>query len=687
MRQKTEFDPDSFERADKVREEDEALRSAGVDPENMDGQMAVKPQKPEMRFQETINADRLNGARLILRKYMEAKQDLNQKIKDNNEWYRLRHWNILRSKSTKTDSDGTPRPPQEVEPASAWLFNVLNSKHADAMDAFPEAVILPREEGDTSEATMLTSIIPVLLDQIGFEEVYSKVQWEKCKCGTGCYSVTWDSSACNNYGGEISIKKADFLNLYYEAGIEDIQDSPNVFLLSMVDNEKLQQEYPQTRDRLGTQASDVEKYYHDDNSESAEKSTVVDWYYKKYQNGKIVLHYCKFVDDIVLFATENDTQPKIDEMGNIISRPMAETGLYDHGKYPFITDVLYPIENCVGGFGLVDIGKECQEYIDRLGAAIMKNALVNAKPRVFVSKSAGINMKQYADTNNDIIEAEGSLNDAIKNVSSTSFDGMFVTVLRDKIEELKETTGNRDVSNGGSTGGVTSASGVAALQEYSAKGSRDSNKGSYRAFRNVVVLVIELIRQFYDTTHYFRILGDNGVVKYAPYTNAGLRPQPQGPELNGEPNEMGVKVGYRAPLFDVSVKTSKSSPYSKTAQNDLALQFFNQGFFNPQLTDQTLMCLNMMQFDGKEELLQKISQNGTIQQRLLETQAALLQVTSELDKINKTNNADALAQQILSENGGAVPASGGKSEVSLEDAEPAVTRKARERAAEATEPR
>lgn len=35
-----------------------------------------------------------------------------------------------------------------VEPTSAWLFNAIVSKHADAMDSFPEAVILPRSEAD-----------------------------------------------------------------------------------------------------------------------------------------------------------------------------------------------------------------------------------------------------------------------------------------------------------------------------------------------------------------------------------------------------------------------------------------------------------------------------------------------------------------------------------------------------------
>ena len=48
-----------------------------------------------------------------------------------------------------------------------------------------------------------------------------------------------------------------------------------------------------------------------------------------------------------------------------------------------------------------------------------------------------------------------------------------------KIEELKETSGNRDFSQGSTTSGVTAASAIAALQEAGSKLSRDMIKGSY----------------------------------------------------------------------------------------------------------------------------------------------------------------------------------------------------------------
>ena len=57
---------------------------------------------------------------------------------------------------------------------------------------------------------------------------------------------------------------------------------------------------------------------------------------------------------------------------------------------------------------------------------------------------------------------------------------------------------------------MTAASAIAAMQEAGSKLSRDGNKAAYRAFREVVELVVELIRQFYDLPRQFRILGENG---------------------------------------------------------------------------------------------------------------------------------------------------------------------------------
>lgn len=613
---------------------------------------------------EKIGREEVQKAQQTLNKYKEGKANLETRIIENEQWYKLRHWECMRKSSA-----------QEVEPTSAWLFNCIANKHADAMDNFPSPNILPREEGDKEEAKRLSSIIPVILDQNEFEETYSSAWDYKLIKGTGVYGVFWDKSKLNGLG-DISIKQMDLLNLFWEPGITDIQKSRNLFSVELCDNEALIENYPQLEGKLGAATMDVKKYIYDDSVDTTDKSVVVDWYYKKRQGSRTVLHYCKYVNDVVLYATENDPE-------------YAERGWYDDGLYPFVFDPLFSVEGTPCGFGYIDVGKSAQEYIDRGNQAVMQNMLENARPRHFIREDGGVNEEEYADTTKAFIHVNGSLGeDSIQPVRANTLSSIYVEVLNNKIDELKETTGNRDISTGGTTSGVTAASAIAAMQEAGSKLSRDNSKSAYRAYRKIICMVIERIRQFYDLPRQFRITGENGAEEFVKYSNAGIAPQNQGVE-------MGIDMGYRTPLFDIEITAQKQSPYSKMSQNELALQFYSAGFFNPQMADQALVCLDMMDFDRKQFIMQKVAQNGGMYQQMLAMQKQMLMLAQIADKANGTNFADQIAAGIT---GSPAPAfvEGGENPAAKVDktealggegkAEPSNTKQARERVANSTSP-
>ena len=597
-----------------------------------------------------IGVEQLREAAQTLRKYKQGKANLEQRVIDNEEWYRLRHWECLRQGSKK----------QQVEPVSAWLLNSIANKHADAMDNFPAPNILPREPGDVKEARQLSAIVPVVLEQAGFEATYSEGWWDKIIGGTAIYGVFWDGSKLGGLG-DIAVEPVDILNLFWEPGVTKIQNSANVFHVKLEDNAALEQAYPELSGKLGGNGLDISKYVYDDTVDTTEKSVVVDWYYKKKQDKKTVLHYCKFVGDTVLYATENENGE----------------GWYDHGKYPFVFDPMFRVKGTPCGFGYIDIGKGAQEYIDRGDQAVMQNMLSNAKPRYFVRSDGSVNEQEYADMTKDFVHTDGNLGqDSILPVVGKVLNSIYLNVLDRKVDELKETTGNRDVSTGGSTSGVTAASAIAAMQEAGSKLSRDGNKAAYRAFREVVELVVELIRQFYDLPRQFRILGANGREDFVSYTNAGIKPVYQG-------MEMGVDMGYRLPVFDIEITAEKASPYSKLSQNELALQFFGAGFFNPQLTDQALACLEMMDFDGKEQIMQRISTNGTLYQRLMMAQQQAVAMAQLVDMKLGTNYA---MQLLGGAQGAQQPMPGSVPDTGNSGGESSVTANARKEAADRAAP-
>ena len=590
---------------------------------------------------QKIGHEQLKQFTKILEDYKSGKVQTEQRILASENWWKLRN-SIEEQKDSKAAAD------KGFKSVSGWLHNVIVSKHADAMKAFPEPNILPREAGDKGDAQMLSAIIPCILEQNHFEATYSDCAWQKLKTGTACYKVVWDKSKLNGLG-DIHVEKVNLLNVYWEPGVTDIQKSRYFFHTELCDKDVLEERYPQLKDKLKGQGFISTKFLYDDNVKTENKHTVIEVYYHKYIQGKNTLQYCRYVGDQVIFATENDTQPIVDQMTGQVKPPMAITGLYDHGKFPYFFDALYPIEGSPCGYGYVDLCRNPQTEIDMLKTAMVKNAMVGAVPRYFSRIDGNINEEEFLDTTKPVVHVNGNVDEAsIRRIEHNALDGMYVNLLDRSIDELRETSGNTEAATGSTPGSVTAASGIAALQEAAGKTSSDSTQASYRVYADIVDMCIELIRQFYDMPRKFRILGQYGMERYVEYTNTGIQPQHQG-------TDFGVDMGFRLPVFDIKVSAQKKNVYTKVAQNELALQFFQLGFFNPQMVDQALMCLEMMDFDDKDMVMQKIAQMGTMQQKLMQYMQIALTLAQAVDPMM----AETIAQDIVMSNGGAAAMPGG----------------------------
>lgn len=622
------------------------------------------PQAMEESGIVPVGAEQVKKFTDVLQKYKAGKSQTEQRIVASESWWKLRNTQE-EQKETRIGMDGG------FKSVSGWLHNVIVSKHADAMEAFPEPNILPREMGDRGEARMLTSIIPCVLEHNHFEATYDDAMWQKLKTGTGAYKVIWDKSKLNGLG-DIGIECINLLNVFWEPGVTDIQKSRYFFHTELWDKDILEQRYPeQLKDKLRGQTFMSTRFLYDDHVDQENKVTVIEVYYHKYVMGRDTLQYCKYVNDIVLYATENEPE-------------MAMRGLYDHGKYPYVFDPLFPIEGSPCGYGYVDLCRNPQTEIDLLKTSFIKNAMVGSVPRYFAQNDAKINEEEFLDLSQVIVHVPNVREDALRKIEHTSLDGIYVNVLDRSIQELRETSGNTETSTGNIQSGVTAASAIAALQEASGKGSRDSTQAAYRAFSDIVDMCIELIRQFYDMPRKFRILGQYGSEQFITYTNGGIQPQHQG-------NDFGEDMGYRLPVFDIKVSAQKKNVYTKVTQNELALQFFKMGFFNPQMTDQALMCLDLMEFDGRDDVMQKVAQNGTMFQKLVQ----YMELALTFAQIARPDMVPGISQDIMQTMGAAagVPAGGGGVNMAESDhiagigkKEPAGVANSREKAKGASQP-
>ena len=664
-----------------------------------------------------VGAAEVAAATQTLQRYKAGKAALDRRLVDNELWFRMGHWKNYQN----------PMMPGKAQPSSGWLFNSIANKHADAMDNYPEPNVLPRAADDEATARALSSVLPVVLEQADYEQVYSDCWWRKLKQGTGVTGVFWDPAARGGVG-DIAVRAMNLLMLYWEPGVADIQDSPDFFSLSLEDTAQLTARYPQLAGHTAG-VLDVPRYIHEDGADTASRSVVVDWYYKRPdESGRMVLHYCKFCNGVVLYASQNDPA-------------LAQRGLYDHGQYPFVFDPLFMEEDSPAGFGYIDVMKDCQTAIDQMNHAMDENVLLSARQRYVLSDTAGVNEEELADLSRDIVHVVGRLNDdsfrplqtaglqgsslsyrqsrieELKEISgnrdmtqggttggvtaasaiaalqeagsklsrdmlksayrafsrqcyqmnhamdenvllsarqryvlsdtagvneeeladlsrdivhvvgrlnddsfrplqTAGLQGSSLSYRQSRIEELKEISGNRDMTQGGTTGGVTAASAIAALQEAGSKLSRDMLKSAYRAFSRQCYLMIELMRQFYDEQRIFRIVGPSGENQFLPFSAAALRPQPV--------HEVGgVELGSREPIFDIVVSAAKKSTFSRLSQNETAKECYQLGFFDPANADAALAALEMMDFEGIEKVRQRVRQNGTLAQKLVQLQQAV----------------------------------------------------------------
>ena len=429
--------------------------------------------------------------------------------------------------------------------------------------------------------------------------------------------------------------------LYWEPGVEDIQDSANFFSLALADNDRLAARWPQLEGKAGSSGITVGQYVSDQNIDTSEKSVVVDWYYKREKpGGQTVVHYCKFCNGVVLYASENDPA-------------MAETGFYDHGKYPFVFDPLFVEENSPAGFGYIDVMKDTQDAIDRMTQAMDENTLAAAKKRYLVSDTAGVNEDELLDTAKDVVHLVGRLDErGFMELETAPLPSNTIAYQQNRVAELKEISGNRDVNQGGATSGLTAASAIAALQEAGSKLSRDMLKSSYRSFAKECYFIIDLMRQFYDEERVYRITGQQGGTEYREFSGQMLRPQPV--ESVG-----GVELGAHEPVFDITVSAAKKSTFSRLSQNETAKECYQLGFFAPANADAALAALDMMDFEGIEKVRERVSQNGTLYQKLQQMAQQLQKMAAIIDAQNGTNVSAAAgaASQAAAGSGGG---SGGK---------------------------
>lgn len=494
--------------------------------------------------------------------YRNAKEKLDRRIIENENWFKGEHWQYI---------SGSNPDASTFRPAGAYLLNGVWHRHAEAMENYPQPFLLEREEGDRKRAEELSLILPLVLEKNGFRSVYSDVWWYKLKQGSGIYGVFWDKNLENGLG-DVSVKKIDLLRFYCEPQISNIQDSRYIFLLSLCPISEARRRYGEV-----SEGGDVSLKSYFGTEDLKGKALVIDCYEKiVHKSGKTCVHLTKIIGEKAVYSSKTDPL-------------FCEDGIYKHGKYPFVVDPFIPIEGSPFGMGMIDIGKNAQAQIDKLEYLIERNAIISSRPRFLVKRDGGIDPQKLSDLSVDFIECDRNVDDsAVRPLQANPLSDNVLLCRENKISELKEIIGNRDFSQGDTSKGVTAYVAISALQQAASKLSRDAIESSYRAFSELVYMVIELVSQFYTEKRSFRITGENGERSYLSVCGDDLS----------------------AAVFDIEVVAQKKNPFDTLGHNELVLQLFKEGAFSSDKREEATAAIKALIIDNKQSILRSIEKEN-----------------------------------------------------------------------------
>ena len=504
----------------------------------------------------------IEKAKEAYKTYRADREPFIERVRDNERFYR------------KSYSMASAELDRRMHCDTPFIFSAIENARADAIDNFPSANILERDPDGTQAAELLSRIVPAQLEISDFKRAYKENIRNKLKYGTAVYGIFYNETT-----GNIDIKSIDLIDIYVDMHVSDVQNSRFLFISAAVENDVLRERYPGF---AGLFDGDCEVQTLTETVMLRDRTMVLDCYYKKPDGTVQLMKLCR---DTVIAATED-----MEGYG---------AGLYNHNMFPVVFDTLYPVDHSPFGFGMIDIGKPTQTVINKLDYAITENIMCGAKPRYLAKRNGGIDEEEFRDLSRNIVHYEGDT-DAIRPINNASINDYYLMHRERKKEELKEILANRDFQQGQTSGGVTAASAIETLRQSGEKRTRSIINDTYDAYKRIVYMMIELMRQFFDKKRVYRVKDDLGETSFAGIDNSML--------YRREWNEDGVTLSRI--MFDIDVVPQRENPYSRETMNSTIMTFWNNGMLLPENAEIAVTALKNMNFDGKEKLISDIQRLG-----------------------------------------------------------------------------
>jgi hypothetical protein len=276
--------------------------------------------------------------------------------------------------------------------------------------------------------------------------------------------------------------------------------------------------------------------------------------------------------------------------------------------YPFVLDVFAHCEGLPVGMGQVDEMAPTMRYINRYMSYIDMNLRMSSKGRLLLRRGSNIDKDALSDWSKDVIEGDRVNPEDIHWLQNQPFTGMVVQQLMQLQSDIKQDSGQNQMTRGETAGGITAASAISALQEAGGKITRLRTSVLNQGYARIVEQVMWLMHQFYDANRRLMISGRMTEIDASPE------------HLFGKSNG-----AYPAPPYTVQVQVSRRNPLRVQAQNDLFLQAYSMSAQSGASFPLTTL-FQLLNVDGKDKIIPILQQNHQTTQLIQSLQQQIQQL-------------------------------------------------------------
>ena len=489
------------------------------------------------------------------------------------------------------------------------LRSTFKNDVADQMLNLPEAKLIPETEDQGPAVEDLQDLVHhVVYETNNYTDVHRKRSGDFYGVGTAITEVAWDPDM--SWGkGDIAILRWPIESFLWDRQADDIQNCRAVIKVSWHPMEWFEEHYPEIYPYMSAENGLWEdtgwnEQMQERLTEDEQRAMLVEYWWRSYdaksRRYKINVAYCAG--------------------GALID---VKRDVYTHGMYPFVVDTYDPIEGCIAGEGLTDELTPMMRYINRYARYIDTNLRMSSKGRMLVRRESGIDQEALRDWSKDMIEG-----DSVEQgrdwawMQHVPFNGMISQQMQQFQSDMKQDSGQNQFSRGETTGGIVSGKAITALQSAGGKIQQMYTSVLAYGFKQIVEMVLWLISQFYEEERVVMVVGPNHMTRPIRFYNETYF-RKKGKEVSPPPYVVQIEIVSKDPSRIEARNEMYMQAYTMAAQ---AQQFFPLS-----------ALFQILNVEGKEQILPVIAQNEQTQQQMQQMQQQIEEMGAQMEQLQNEN--------------------------------------------------